>query len=96
MSRLIKDSELSGMDMIEIACADNGFVMRYKDMEVVAKNRTSDGWQDPWRQRVYETPEALTADLAKVLPLMREYKEEQSEQVEFADAIAEAFKSTET
>lgn len=79
------------MDCIEIKTADNGFVLSYRDPEIVKQNSTSDGWTDPYRSRVYDTPQALTADLEKLLPIMAEFAKEEDEVDEYKSAIAEAF-----
>lgn len=79
------------MDEIEIKLADNGFVLKYRDPQIVARNRTSDSYEDPCRARVYETAEALTADLAKLLPMMQAHAEEKDDAKEYASALSEAF-----
>ena len=81
------------MDCIEISAADNGFVLRYKDPEIVKRNAESEsGWQDPYRSRVYPDPTALAEDLTKLLPLMKQYSEERDEATEYRAALHEAFK----
>ena len=85
-------AECANMDCIEISAADNGFVLRYKDPEIVKRNAESDrGWQDPHRSRVYPDPQTLADDLTKLLPLMKEYSEERDESAEYRDALNEAF-----
>lgn len=79
------------MDCIEINVADNGFVLRYKDPVIAEKNANSDGWQDPYRSRVYNTPEALAADLTKLLPLMKQHTEDKNEAQEYSDELNRAF-----
>lgn len=80
------------MDSIEISTADNGFVLRYRDPEITKANRKNDCWEDPYRSRVYNTPESLTADLVKILPVFMEMNnEEKSEVDEYRGALAEAF-----
>jgi hypothetical protein len=79
------------MDSIEIKVADNGFVLCYRDPEIVKKNANSDSWTDPYRQRVYNSPEALGADLSKLLPIMKEYGEEKDDASEYSLALSEAF-----
>lgn len=79
------------MNCIRIEVADNGLILSYDDPEVKAKNRSSDGqWVDPERQRVYETPEALLADLQKLVPLLKAAPQEPAPDV-YASAIDEAF-----
>lgn len=82
-------------DCIEITAADNGYVLRYKDPELVERNANSEGWVDPYKSRVYNDPEQLTADLSKLLPLMLKYANERSESDEYKDALAEAFARSE-
>lgn len=78
------------MDYMRISVADNGLILAYDDPEIRAQNRKSDSeWQDPERQRVYETPEALLADLATLIPGLT--KQEKSSKDEFDDAVTEAF-----
>lgn len=78
------------MDYMRISVADNGLILAYDDPEIRAQNRKSDSsWQDPERQRVYETPEALLADLTTLLPQLRK-KPEASD--DFDEALTEAFK----
>lgn len=79
------------MDYIRISAADNGYIMEYDDPEVRERNRTSNGWEDPCRRRVYDTPEALTADLAKVVGKLKQRAAERTVADDFAEAIDEAF-----
>lgn len=77
------------MDYIRISVADNGMILSYEDPEIRAQNRKSNSeWQDPERQRVYETPEALLADLASLLPELS--KVEKTDGDDFDDALTEA------
>lgn len=77
------------MDYIRISVADNGLILSFDDPEIRAQNRKSDSeWQDPERQRVYETPEALLADLTSLIPGLR--KKEKAESDEFSEAFTEA------
>lgn len=78
------------MDYMRISVADNGLILAYDDPEIRAQNRKSDSeWQDPERQRVYETPEALLADLATLIPGLR--KADKSDGDEYDEAVTEAF-----
>lgn len=83
--------QVATMDCIEINTADNGFVLRYKDPVIAKKNAESDGWEDPYRNRVYETPEALVADLSKLLPLMKEHAEERTAAQDYSAELKQAF-----
>lgn len=77
------------MDYIRISVADNGMILSYEDREIRAQNRKSNSeWQDPERQRVYETQEALLADLASLLPELS--KVEKTDGDDFDDALTEA------
>lgn len=78
-------------DCIEITAADNGFVLRYKDPEIVKNNVANEGWVDPYKSRVYNDPTQLTADLAQLLPIMLEYSTERDTADEYKQALAEAF-----
>ncbi len=78
------------MDYIRITEADNGFMLSYTDPEIREQNRKSDSsWQDPERQRVYETAEAMLADLQSLLPGLTKKKATDSDV--FNDAVSEAF-----
>jgi hypothetical protein len=79
------------MDCIEIGSADNGFVLRYKDPEIIKANADSDGWQDPYRSRVYDSADKLADDLKRLLPIMKQYGDEKNEADEYRSAMAEAF-----
>lgn len=75
---------------VRISVLDNGYTLTYDDPEVKADNRKSDKcWTDPERTRVYQTLEALSADLNKLLPLLKPEPIEQESEYEIA--IAEAF-----
>lgn len=76
---------------IEIDAADNGYVLKYRDPEIERRNRDSDCWMDPHKSRVYADVAHLTADLAKLLPIMLERSAENSEHNEYKSAFAEAF-----
>ncbi len=79
------------MNDLRIAVADNGMILSFDDPEVRKKNRESDkGWEDPTRQRVYETPEALLADLKVLLPLL--HAEPPADADDYETAIKVAFK----
>ncbi|MNM65407.1 hypothetical protein D3C81_768540 [compost metagenome] len=82
---------VANMDCIEIKTADNGFVLSYKDPVIVKQNAENDGWQDPYRSRVYNTPEALAADLTKLLPLMKQHSAERNEAQDYAAELNKAF-----
>jgi len=81
---------------VRITTAENGYVLEYEDPEVRKKNRDNCcPWEDPWKQRVYDTPEALAADLVRVLPIMKEQGKEAMEPAEeFKTALSQAFKET--
>lgn len=81
------------MNDLRITVADNGFILRFDDPAIRAKNKTSDGYEDPSRERLYTTPEALTADLGKLLPLLK--AEPPADADTYAEAIAEAFSTDE-
>lgn len=56
---------------LEIEVAQNGFVLKYQDPEIMAKNRSSDGgWVDPYKQMVYPSADALIGALGKILPVI--------------------------
>ena len=74
---------------VRISVLDNGYTLSYDDPEIKANNRKNDNWEDPERTRVYNTLPALTADLNKLLPLLK--PEPIEEQSEYESAIAEAF-----
>lgn len=74
---------------VRISVLDNGYTLTYDDPEIKAENRKSDNWTDPERTRVYQTLEALNADLNKLLPLLK--PEPIEEESEYESAIAEAF-----
>lgn len=84
------------MNSVRIEVADNGFTLHYEDPEIMEKNRSSEGWIDAGRTRVYSTVEALTADLAKVLPAiqMMGSKDDADDASRFKQALAEAFSTT--
>ena len=77
------------MHEVRIALADNGYVLKFDDPEILERNRDSDRWQDPERQRVYSSPEALVADLSNLLPLLEKGEDESSDT--YKGALAEAF-----
>ena len=78
------------MDYIRISVADNGYILAYDDPEIREQNRKSDSsWQDPERQRVYATPEALVEDLKGLVPGLK--KKDTSVEDDFAGALNEAF-----
>jgi hypothetical protein len=80
------------MDCIEITTADNGFVLRYKDPVIVEQNADGDGgWKDPYRSRVYSTPETLAEDLTKLLPLMKQRSKETNEAQTYAAELNRVF-----
>lgn len=81
------------MNYLRITIADNGLILQFDDPKVRERNRTSEGWSDPERQRVYATPEALIADLTKLLPLLETTPP--SEAGDYETAIAEAFSKEE-
>jgi len=77
------------MDYLRISIADNGLVLSYDDPEIRAQNRKGNSeWQDPERQRVYETVEALLADLAELLPQLQ--PEEKNDGDVYDEALTEA------
>jgi len=77
------------MDYMRISVADNGLILSYDDPQIKAQNRKSDSsWQDPERQRVYATPEALLADLTELLPQLRKKSDDGDD---FDEALTEAF-----
>ena len=78
------------MNCIRISVADNGLILSFDDPEIRAKNRGEGPWQDPERQRVYETPEALLVDLNKLVPLLKAEPPETAKD-EYQTAIAQAF-----
>lgn len=78
------------MNCIRLTVADNGFVLSYDDPEIRDSNRGDGPWKDPERQRVYETPEALVADLGKLLPLLKP-EEPPTETESYRDALSEVF-----
>jgi hypothetical protein len=83
------------MNCIRISVADNGLILSYDDPEVRRNNRESDGpWQDPERQRVYETPEALLVDLTKLVPLLKAEPPEPAPDA-YETAIDQAFAAAE-
>lgn len=77
------------MNCLRIELADNGFVLSYTDPSLQEANRRSDNWVDPERRRVYETSEALVADLAPLMAKMSP-KPTTPDDV-YADAIREEF-----
>lgn len=82
------------MNCIRISVADNGLILSFDDPEIRARNRGSDSaWEDPERQRVYETPEALLADLNKLVPLLKAEPPETAKD-EYSTAISQAFADT--
>jgi len=84
------------MDSVRIEVADNGFTLTYSDPEVAERNREKNSvYEDEQRKRVYNTAEALLADLTKLLPLLQaeccDDESEPDDASEFKRAIAEAF-----
>lgn len=78
------------MDYMRISVADNGLILSYDDPQIRAQNRQENSsWQDPERQRVYATPEALLADLTELLPQLRKKPDDGED---YDDALTEAFK----
>lgn len=83
-------------DSVRIEVADNGFTLTYTDPEVAERNRIPDRpYEDEQRKRVYNTSEALLADLTKLLPLLQaeccDDESEPDDATEFKRAMAEAF-----
>jgi hypothetical protein len=56
------------MHMLRIESADNGFIVRYDDPEIEAKNRKDDSsFMDPERQVVYPDKEGLLEALPGIM-----------------------------
>lgn len=55
-------------NMFRVEVADNGFVIRYDDPEVMQKNRDSDDkWEDPERTAVFKTVDEMKEGLNSVV-----------------------------
>lgn len=72
---------------------ENGLVLEYEDPEARKRNREDDGpWIDPWKKRVYDGPEALLADIGRLLPVLIEHAgKPESREDSFESALSEAF-----
>lgn len=81
------------MNSLRINVVDNGFTLVFDDPKVREANRSSEQWQDPERQRVYDTAEALLGDLADLLPRLE--AEPPGEADVYSAAISEAFTKAE-
>lgn len=81
------------MNYLRISVVDNGYVLHFDDPKIRERNRKEDNWTDPERQRIYDTPEALVADLQKLLPLLQATPP--AEEDVYEDAITEAFNKVE-
>jgi len=80
------------MNMVRIESADNGFIVRYDDPEVEAKNRREDSFSDPERQVVYPDMESLKEGLDSILEIVN--KGVQDEAMERAKDFSGGFKIT--
>lgn len=77
-----------------VTVVENGLVLEYDDPEIRQRNREDDGpWIDPSKQRVYQTPDALLADINAIIPVLVEYAgKPETRQDSFETALSEAFK----
>ena len=84
------------MDLeLEIEVAQNGFILKYRDPDVVASNRNSDSktpWMDPCKRLVYPDAGALVSALTKILPAVQAHANDAEPQPEqsFGDLLQEA------
>lgn len=80
---------------VRIEVLDNGYTLSFDDPEIRAENRkSSNGWTDPTRTRVYSTIDALKSDLDTLLPLLQ--PEPITQITEYETAIQEAFAKDDT
>ena len=83
------------MDSIKIKLAENGFVIEYEDPAITKKNSKKDArWEDPEVYRVYETQDALLADLAILIPKLAGSPADKADEFQsaFNEATSEAKK----
>lgn len=64
-----------------VEIADNGFIIRYDDPEVMKKNRSEKGdWQDPERTAVFKTVDEMKEGLNTVVDAVTEAAALESEE----------------
>ena len=80
------------MTAIEIALAENGYILKCED-DAIAEANSKEGarWKDPQMSRVYTTSAALLKDLAALLPKMK--RPEPKTDGEDTSSFNEVFKS---
>jgi hypothetical protein len=79
------------LQSLTVERVENGFVLRYRDPELEAKNRASEHWIDASKERIYTTADALLADLKNIIPLMTGEEEDDSPAAVYSNALSEAF-----
>ena len=57
---------------VYVEAADNGYVVSYKDPEIVRQNEKGDTWTDPERMVICKKLDEVGAVLAKCLPEVKE------------------------
>lgn len=63
-----------------VEVADNGFIIRYDDPELMKKNRDRDeGWEDPERTAVFKTVDEMKEGLNAVVDAVTESAKVESE-----------------
>lgn len=79
------------MEEIEIKLVENGFVVKYCDPKIKMANGKKDAkWRDPMVARVYETQDAMMADLSKLVPKLVKAQKTQADEYESAFNQAES------
>jgi len=82
-------------DRVEIRFAENGFVLRYADPEIVEKNRESEeGYEDPDVEQVFNDYDSLMEGVGRVVSMISdqagEEAAERSPEEDFNQAFDEA------
>lgn len=83
------------MSGVRIRGALNGYIVEYNDPEVVKRNSTSHGYEDPERVAVCTTVEDAVKLVGKILPLLDEAEaagKENEYDVALTQAVKEASK----
>lgn len=73
------------MERITIEPAENGYILRYDDPEIVKKNRGPGPWVEPEVRKVYPDEASMIQDLSTLLPVLK------STPTASEDAYVEAF-----
>lgn len=79
------------MEEITIKMAENGFVVKYCNHAIKMANAKPEAkWKDPWVARVYETQDAMMADLSKLVPKLVKAQKTKADEYESAFNQAES------